>query len=122
MSVKEDLKRKVIEALRNVYDPEIPINVWDLGLIYDLKINDNNVVHIKMTLTAPGCPVANMIVYQVMESVRNVEGVNDVDIDLVFDPPWDPTKMTKEGREKFKEIYGYDIVEEYLRQKSLSDT
>ena len=119
---KEVLKSKVIEALKNVYDPEIPINVWDLGLIYDLSIDDDNVVHLKMTLTAPGCPIANTLVFQVMEAIRSIEGVKDVDIDLVFDPPWDPTRMTKEGREKFKEIYGYDIVEEYLRQKSLSST
>ena len=116
----DKLRSKVIEALKQVYDPEIPINIWDLGLIYDLKIDEKSIVHIKMTLTAPGCPVANVILYQVLDAVQNVEGVKDAEIDLVYDPPWDPTKMTEEGRNKFKEIYGYDIVEEYLRRKQLT--
>ncbi|OYT48879.1 MAG: FeS assembly SUF system protein [Desulfurococcales archaeon ex4484_42] len=116
---KDRLRRKVIDVLKNVYDPEIPISVWDLGLIYELNIDDENVVHIKMTLTAPGCPIANFIVNHIADAIRNIEGVKDADIELVFDPPWDPTKMTKEGRKKFKEIYGYDIVEEFLRQKNI---
>ena len=118
---KDELKKRIIDTLKNVYDPEIPISVWDLGLIYDIKIDDDGIVRIKMTLTAPGCPVANMVVYYVIDAIRNIDGVKDVDVELVFDPPWDPTRMTKEGREKFKEIYGYDIVEEYLRQKELRE-
>ncbi len=106
----------MIEVLRNVYDPEIPISVWDLGLIYDINIDDNGVVHIKMTLTAPGCPIANMIIYYVKEAIKNVEDVKDVEIELTFNPPWDPTKMTEEGRKRFKELFGYDIVEEYKRR------
>lgn len=116
---KDELKRRIIELLKNIYDPEIPISVWDLGLIYELSIDDENVVHIKMTLTAPGCPIAGFIVNHIADAVRGIEGVKDVDIKLVFDPPWDPTKMTEEGRRKFKEIYGYDIVEEFLRQKDI---
>ena len=118
---KDEIRRRVIEALKNTYDPEIPINVWDLGLIYGLEISDDGVVHIRMTLTTPGCPIANMIVYCVVEAVQGVDGVRDVDVELVFEPPWDPTRMTKDGREKFKEIYGYDIVNEYLRQKGLGE-
>ncbi len=116
---KDELKRRIIELLKNIYDPEIPISVWDLGLIYELSIDDENVVHIKMTLTAPGCPIAGFIVNHIADAVRGIEGVKDVDIKLVFDPPWNPTKMTEEGRRKFKEIYGYDIVEEFLRQKDI---
>ncbi len=114
--MSEELKKKVIEVLKNVYDPEIPISVWDLGLIYDVRVNREGTVNIKMTLTAPGCPIANMIVYYVKEAIRSLEGVKDVNIELTFDPPWDPTKMTEEGRRKFKEMFGYDIVEEYRRR------
>ena len=120
MTIKEQLKAKVIEALKNVYDPEIPINIWDLGLIYDVKIDEDNVVHVTMTLTAPGCPVVNIILYQVVEAIQNIKGVKDVEVNVVFDPPWDPTKMTKEGRERFKQIYGYDIVEEFSRRRSIT--
>ncbi|HDN02163.1 MAG TPA: DUF59 domain-containing protein, partial [Candidatus Bathyarchaeota archaeon] len=87
----------------------------------EINIKDEGVVDVKMTLTAPGCPVANMILYQVMDALQNVEGVKDVNVELVFDPPWDPTKMTEEGREKFKQVFGYDIVEEYLRQKEVQE-
>lgn len=118
---KEELRKKIIEALKRVYDPEIPINVWDLGLVYGLEISDDGVVKLRMTLTAPGCPVANMIVYQAASAIAAIEGVKDVDVELVYEPPWDPTKMTEEGRRRFKEIYGYDIVEEYLRAKKLQE-
>lgn len=118
---KEELRRKIIEALKRVYDPEIPINVWDLGLVYGLDISDDGVVKLTMTLTAPGCPVANMIVYQAASAIAAIEGVKDVDVDLVYEPPWDPTKMSEEGRRRFKEIYGYDIVEEYMRAKKLQE-
>ncbi len=109
------LRDKIIEALKNVYDPEIPINIWDLGLIYGINIS-NGMVHIKMTLTSPMCPIAYVIVQQVTDAVSKIEGVKDVKVDLVFDPPWDPMKMTDEGRKLFKKIYGYDIVEEYRKQ------
>ncbi len=118
---KEKLKKKIIEALKRVYDPEIPINIWDLGLIYGIEISDDGFVKLTMTLTAPGCPVANMILYHAASAVASVEGVKDVDVELVYDPPWDPTKMTEEGRRRFKEIYGYDIVEEYLRAKKMQE-
>lgn len=119
MAGKEEIKKKVIEVLKNIYDPEIPIDIWNLGLIYKVDVDDGGIVRLKMTLTAPGCPVANMIVYQVMDAIQNVDGVRDVDVELVFDPPWDPTKMTPEGREKFKQVFGYDVVEEYMKQKEL---
>ncbi len=118
MTSAKEIRDKVIKALKNVYDPEIPINVWDLGLIYEVRVSDDGVVNIKMTLTAPGCPLASMIAYRVLEAAKSVEGVKDVNVDVVFDPPWDPTKMTPEGRRRFKEIMGYDIVEEYERRGS----
>ncbi len=113
---KEKLREEIVKALRNVYDPEIPINVWDLGLIYDLNIDDEGNVKIKMTLTAPGCPIAFMLVEQVKSAVGKVQGVKNVDVELVWEPPWTPKRMTKEGREMFKAIFGYDIVE-YWEQK-----
>ncbi|MDW8010524.1 MAG: iron-sulfur cluster assembly protein [Sulfolobales archaeon] len=110
------------EALRRVYDPEIPINIWDLGLIYGIDVDDAGNVRIKMTLTAPGCPIVTFLLHQVQEAVysalSDIKDINEVNIDLVFDPPWNPTKMTEEGRKKFREIFGYDIVEAYMRRPS----
>lgn len=113
---KEKLKKNIIDALREVYDPEIPINVWDLGLIYELNIDDEGNVKVKMTLTSPGCPIAYMILEQVREAISKVEDVKNVDIELVWEPPWSPQRMTHEGREMFKKLFGYDIVE-YWEQK-----
>jgi len=113
---KEELKLNIISALRNVYDPEIPISIWDLGLIYELNIDDEGNVKVKMTLTAPGCPIAYMIIEQVKEAISRVKGVKSVEVELVWEPPWTPQRMTKEGREIFKALFGYDIVE-YWQQK-----
>lgn len=113
---KEKLKKNIIDALREVYDPEIPINVWDLGLIYELNIDDEGNVKVKMTLTSPGCPIAYMILEQVREAISKVEDVKNVDIELVWEPPWSPQRMTHEGREMFKKLFGYDIVG-YWEQK-----
>lgn len=112
---KEELIARVVEVLRNVYDPEIPINIYDLGLIYSIDVNDENVVSINMTLTSPACPIAFFVIQQVISSVKSLSGVNDVKVNVVFEPPWNPSMMTKEGRERFKQIFGYDIVEEYLK-------
>ena len=113
---KEDLKKKIIEVLKTVYDPEIPINVYDLGLIYKIDIDKEGVVTIDMTLTAIGCPLAAALTRLVGEVVKEVPGVKDVVVNLVFDPPWTPLRMTPEGREKFKSIYGYDLVEEWQKR------
>ncbi len=91
-----DLKEKVLEALRNCYDPEIPINIVDLGLIYDLKVEDGN-VKIKMILTAPACPMRAYLVQQVKEAVLSVEGVKNVDVTLVNER-WTPDRMSPEVR------------------------
>ncbi|MEM1994671.1 MAG: metal-sulfur cluster assembly factor [Nitrososphaerales archaeon] len=94
-----DLKAKVIEALKNCYDPEIPINIVDLGLIYDLKVEDGD-VKIKMILTAPGCPMGFYLVEQVKEAVSAVEGVKNVDVMLVNER-WTPDRMSAEARRNF---------------------
>ncbi len=114
---KEAIKKKVIEALKNVYDPEIPVNVWDLGLIYDIKVDDEGKIKIVMTLTAPGCPVAGLVAMQAEEAVRQaVPEAKDVEVELTFDPPWDPRRVTPEGRKQLKEIFGYDVVEEWIKR------
>lgn len=93
-------KEAVTAALNEVYDPEIPfVNVVDLGLIYDTRIDDGN-VDIDMTLTAPGCPMAGMIANLVKEAVQGVEGVDEANVNIIWDPPWDPSRMTEEGKKK----------------------
>jgi len=86
-------------ALKNCYDPELPVNIVDLGLVYDIQVRDDNSVYVKMTLTAPGCPVGFFITEQIKEAVMTlVEGVKDVEVDLVFDPPWNPERMSDEAK------------------------
>lgn len=88
----------VIEALRTVFDPEIPVNIYDLGLIYTLDIGENGTVAIDMTLTAPGCPVAGELPMQVAESVAEVEGVGEVSVRLVWEPAWSTERMTEDAK------------------------
>ncbi len=92
------LESEIIKALKEVYDPEIPVNVYDLGLIYRLDIDDDNNVEIDMTLTAPNCPIADQIVEFTRDRLMQVEGVNKVVINLVFDPPWSPEMMSDEAK------------------------
>lgn len=109
-----DKAQKVVEVLRQVYDPEIPINVYDLGLIRRVWLEDG-VLKIVMTLTAVGCPVAGSVAQEVGYAVQSVvPEAEDVEVEVDFERPWDPTQMTPQGREMFKAIYGYDIVEQYL--------
>lgn len=91
------MEEKVIAALKTVHDPEIPINIYDLGLIYELKIGEHNAVYIRMTLTSPNCPVAESIPGEVQMAVRSVEGVGEVTVDLVFEPPWDKDMLSEEA-------------------------
>lgn len=93
-----NLERDIVLALRNVYDPEIPVNVYDLGLIYEVKVDDDHRVYVKMTLTAPNCPMADMLVAQVKEAVEDVPGVVSAEIDLVFEPIWDKSRMSEEAK------------------------
>ena len=98
---KEELDRMtddMIAALKTVYDPEIPVDIFELGLIYKIDVEDDRTVKIDMTLTAPGCPVAGDMPGWVADAVRTVEGVMDVEVNLTFDPPWDPSRMSDEAR------------------------
>ena len=91
------IERDIIMALRQVYDPEIPVNVYDLGLIYEIKVNEEHEVYIQMTLTAPNCPMADYVMEQVKTAVEDVPGVVSVNIDLVFEPVWDKSRMSEEA-------------------------
>lgn len=96
-------KDDVISALKDVYDPEIPVNIVDLGLIYDVTVADDQ-VHVEMTLTAPGCGMGPYIAQQAEWRIAEIEGIDDVEVDLVFDPPWTPERITDDG----KKLLGID--------------
>ena len=91
------LETRIVEGLKSIYDPEIPVNIYDLGLIYDVNVHDDQSVIITMTLTAPNCPIADEILLNVKETVETIEGVKSVDIHLVFDPPWTKAMMSEEA-------------------------
>ena len=93
-----DIYEAVIEALKEIYDPEIPVNIYDLGLIYEVVITPERHAHVKMTLTTPHCPVAESMPGEVELRVGAVPGIGDAEVELVWDPPWDPQKMTDEAR------------------------
>jgi FeS assembly SUF system protein len=97
-SISTVQESQIVDALKDVYDPEIPVNVWDLGLIYDIQINNGNTVYIQMTLTAPGCGMGPYIAQNAEWRVAEVEGVSDVQVEMVFDPPWNPDMVREEGR------------------------
>jgi len=92
-----DLKEKVITEIKKIYDPEIPVNIYELGLIYDIKIQDKD-VQVKMTLTTPNCPVAESLPKEVKDSILELKEVNKVDLDLVWDPPWDKSMMSEAAK------------------------
>jgi len=91
------LEVEIVNLLKNVYDPEIPVNIYDLGLIYDIETDDQNKVKITMTLTAPNCPVADILPNEIRDKVATIPGVSEVEINLVFDPPWDQSMMSEEA-------------------------
>lgn len=95
---KIKLEMKIIETLQGIFDPEIPANIYDLGLIYNIDISDTGYVNITMTLTAPACPVAGEIIMEVDNKVRAVDGVTDVNVMLTFSPPWSRDMMTEEAK------------------------
>jgi FeS assembly SUF system protein len=92
------LQQAVIDALREIYDPEIPVNIYDLGLIYGVEVDDESDVTVTMTLTTPHCPVAETMPGEVELRAASVPGIRDAEVNLVFDPPWDPSKMSDEAR------------------------
>jgi FeS assembly SUF system protein len=94
----KSLDENIVEALRGVYDPEIPVNIYDLGLIYKVDISDTGTVNIDMTLTAPGCPVAETFPGIVEQTVESVDGVTEAHVELVWDPPWTMEQMSEEAR------------------------
>ena len=93
-----ELKEKVILEIKKIYDPEIPVNIYELGLIYNINIDEKNKVNIDMTLTSPNCPVAESLPNSVKDNVLKVDGVSDVDLKLVWDPPWDKDKMSEAAK------------------------
>jgi FeS assembly SUF system protein len=92
-----DIEARIVKVLKNIYDPEIPVNIYDLGLIYEINAEEDNIVHITMTLTAPNCPMADYLVSEVDQKVKEIEGVKDLDLKLTFDPPWDKSMLSEEA-------------------------
>ena len=93
-----EVEKNIIYTLKNIYDPEIPVNIYDLGLIYDVEYTPERIAMIRMTLTAPNCPMADMLLQQVNEDTAKVEGVDSVEVTLTFDPPWDREMMSEEAQ------------------------
>ena len=91
-------KEQIIKEIRKIYDPELPVNIYELGLIYDIKVRDEKFAIIKMTLTTPNCPVAESLPKEVKEGVMQVEGIEDVDLELVWDPPWNKDMMSESAK------------------------
>ena len=92
-----ELKEKVIEEIKKIYDPEIPVNIYELGLIYDIAVDKKN-ISVKMTLTTPNCPVAESLPKEVKEGAMQVEGIEEVDLELVWDPPWTKDMMSEAAK------------------------
>jgi len=113
-----NLRNSVISALKEVYDPEIPINVYDLGLIYEIKIDTQNNVHILMSLTSPTCPTADFIKEMITDSIKSIDKINNVEIELTFEPLWTPDRITKEAKE---ELGFEEVKEENLHLKKVFD-
>ena len=93
-----DIKNKIINEIKKIFDPEIPVNIYELGLIYKIEVDDKNKVNIDMTLTSPNCPVAESLPNEVKEGIKKVEGVSEVNLNLVWEPPWDKDKMSEAAK------------------------
>ena len=93
-----NLKDKVITEIKKIYDPEIPVNIYELGLIYDIKVDEKNNVKVNMTLTTPNCPVAESLPKEVKDNIMEIKEVNKVQLDLVWDPPWDKSMMSEAAK------------------------
>ena len=101
----EVLGEKIVEAIRSCYDPEIPVNIYELGLIYKVGVEDDNKVLVDMTLTSPHCPVAESLPIEVQDKIKGVEGVSDCEVNIVWDPPWHPSMMSEEAQLELGMIY-----------------
>ena len=93
-----ELKDQIIAEIKKIYDPEIPVNIYELGLIYDVKVENKNTAKVKMTLTSPNCPVAESLPKEVKDGIMQVEGIDKVELDLVWDPPWDKSMMSESAK------------------------
>jgi FeS assembly SUF system protein len=98
ITTKMEIEKKVIDCLKDIYDPEIPVNIFDLGLIYEVKVSEDAQVSVLMTLTAPNCPVAESLPVEVNEKIKALEGVKEVDVEMTFEPPWDKDMMSEEAQ------------------------
>jgi FeS assembly SUF system protein len=96
--IKEDLGEKIVEIIKTIYDPEIPVDIYELGLIYDVFVNENMDVKILMTLTSPNCPVAETLPMEVEEKIRSIEEVNSAEVEITFDPSWSQDMMSEEAK------------------------
>ncbi len=96
--VKEDLGEKIVETVKTIYDPEIPVDIYELGLIYDVFVNENMDVKVLMTLTSPNCPVAETLPMEVEEKIRSIEGVKSAEVEITFDPSWSQDMMSEEAK------------------------
>lgn len=92
------LETKIVSILKNIYDPEIPVNIYDLGLIYEIDVDDNNNVNMLMTLTSPNCPIADQLLEEVEHKVKAIDGVRSLNLKLTFDPPWDQSMLSEEAK------------------------
>jgi FeS assembly SUF system protein len=98
MEEVKPLRDRVIEILKTCFDPEIPVDIYELGLIYEININDGNDVHIKMTLTSPACPVAETLPVEVEQKIKNIPDVNNAKVEITFEPPWEKEMMSEEAK------------------------
>jgi FeS assembly SUF system protein len=93
-----DIKKKAIEEIKKIFDPEIPVNIYELGLIYKVEVDDKNKVNIDMTLTSPNCPVAESLPVDVKDSIKKIEGVSDVNVNVIWEPPWKKEMMSEAAK------------------------
>ena len=98
MMNKKELENRIIEVIKTIYDPEIPVNIYELGLIYDVNVSDENMVKILMTLTTPNCPVAESLPQEVKDKVKSLDQVSSVELEMTFDPPWNKELMSDEAK------------------------
>lgn len=98
LSEKLEIESRIVGVLKSIFDPEIPVNIYDLGLVYEINVDDDQVAHVTMTLTAPNCPMAEELIEEVKYKVSGTRGVKDCDLKLTFDPPWDKSMLSEEAK------------------------
>lgn len=98
LSEKLEIETRIVGVLKSIFDPEIPVNIYDLGLIYEINVNDDNVAHVTMTLTAPNCPLAEELIEEVKYKVSGTRGVKECELKLTFQPPWDKSMLSEEAK------------------------